>query len=151
VVNPGGESRRGFLKELEIVMVMTSHPSHPTGASLVKVVILNDTVCQPHGDVAKGDVVEVSLNEYFKLYHANKAELATADVAASEPDPADSGLVTADQFREELLKKTKAELVAGAKENYGINLSENQKKEELVAAIVAAAIAAESAAVEAEQ
>jgi hypothetical protein len=141
VVNPGGESRRGFLKELEIVMVMTSHPSHPTGDSLVRVLILADTVCQPHGDVAKDDVVEVTLNEYFKLSHAGKAELASADLA---PEPAaDPDLVTPDQFREELMKKTKAELVAGAKENYGIDLSENQKKEELVSAIVAAAIAAE--------
>lgn len=122
-------------------MVMTSHPSHDQGEQLVKARILADTVCQPHGDVSAGEVVTVSVNEFFKLKHANKAEIATEQVEA-EPrkEGDDSKLVSIDELRVELGKMSKAELVAGAKENYGIDLSENSKKEELIAAILAVAV-----------
>jgi hypothetical protein len=47
---------------------------------------------------------------------------------------------TEEEFRAELAGKTKAELVAQAKADLGLDLSESSKKEELIDAIVAAVV-----------
>ena len=62
------------------------------GNGLVRVRIIADTICNPHGHVSQGDVVLVDHSEYLALKHSHKAVLAAKDEVQAEaqalPEPA---------------------------------------------------------------
>ena len=117
-------------------MTVTTFPNHPSGAQKVKARILADTVCQPHGIVSAGQVVEVTTDEFQLLRHANKAELHV------EPQPEDSGTksMSLDEFKAALDSRTKAALVELAKQEFSLDLSESSTKQQLTDAIVEVAL-----------
>jgi hypothetical protein len=109
----------------------------------VKARILSDTVCHPHGDVAAGDEITVSLREFFVLKGAGKAELVIEDKPATETSGGGAGeVITLDQAKAELSAKTKAQLVEIAKEEFALDLDVDNKKDDLIAAILDAAVKA---------
>lgn len=116
-------------------MTLTAHPSHPTGQAVVRARILAATVCDPHGLVDAGQLVLVTVDEFWKLKHAGKAELVLEQVADTAPLPDTTTEANEDLF-EKLDAMTKAELVAFGQEQYGLDLSERDKKDDLVSAIV---------------
>lgn len=65
-------------------MVLTSFPSEPADGAL-KVRILADTICHPHGAVSKGEIAVVSRAEYYQLRAAHKAALARVDDLEATP------------------------------------------------------------------
>jgi hypothetical protein len=117
-------------------MTLTTFPNVPDGPEKVRVRILDHTVCEL-GDVAKGEIVEVSKSDFAKLKDANKAELVA--VPADEPS---EDAAAAEALRADLEKMSKADLVAGAKEKFGLEISAAKPKAEIVDAIVQATIAA---------
>jgi hypothetical protein len=116
-------------------MTLTTFPNVPDGPEKVRVRILGDTVCEL-GDVQKGDVVEVSKSNFWLLKDANKAELVVEETVVDEDAAA------AEALRADLGKMTREQLVAGAKEKFGLELSAAKPKAEIVDAIVQATIAA---------
>jgi hypothetical protein len=122
-------------------MTLTTFPNVPDGPEKVRVRILDHTVCEL-GDVAKGEIVEVSKSDFAKLKDANKAEL----VVDPTDDTADETAAAAELLRADLDKMSKADLVAGAKAKFGLELSAAKPKAEIVDAIVKATLAAVPAA-----
>lgn len=121
-------------------MVMTTYDNH-MGSGQLKVRILARTVCQPHGEVDAGDVVSVDFQEWLALRNNGKAVLHVEKPAAAAVVVADAGAdgLSEEEFQTALNGKTKAQLVALAKSEFGKSLNESAKKEDLIAAIVEAA------------
>lgn len=115
-------------------MTLTSHPTN-VGTNKVRVLIAADTICDPHGHVSAGDVVDVTFDEFHALRVNNKAEIYVGDAEL----PAEGEDVALDAFVMELAGMTKVQLVKMGKDEFGLDLVESSKKDELIEAITKAA------------
>jgi hypothetical protein len=116
-------------------MTLTTYPNEAPLPERVRVRILAHTVCEV-GDVFKDEVVEVTALDAHRLKAAGKAELVPVEVPVEAEEP----VVEFDEaeLRAALDKKTKEEIVAGAKENLALDLTASKTKAELIDAVVAA-------------
>lgn len=73
--------------------------------------------------------------------HSAEAEMPATAAAVDSSAQDDTDLITIEQAKADLDKKTKPELIDLAKRAYGLELSESSKKDELIAAIIQAATA----------
>lgn len=87
---------------------------------------------KPHELVKLKRLVATGAARVVELDENGKVKEPVAEQADLLPDPQE-------KLREELADKKKADLVVFAKEQYGLDLSEDSKKDELVAAILEAA------------
>lgn len=94
-------------------------------------------------EIAHG-LVKAGVADYVNEDDRPKSEAAEFEGSQTSADSTELQL-SVDELRAELGKKNKAELVGIGKNEFGLELSTDSKKEELVEAIVTAAATAESA------